>query len=248
MRLSGKTALITGGTSGIGLATARLFQQEGARVAVTGQNPERLTAAAQELGTDVLTIQADVHSLTEIIAMLAQVQERFGRLDVLFVNTGIGSPAPLEAVDEAHLDDLMAVNFKGAFFTIQQSVPLMGSGGSIILNTSWLNEVGAPGLSVLSASKAALRSLARSLGAELAPKGIRVNAVSPGPISTPFHGKMGLPPEQLQQMAGHLQEQVPMRRFGTAEEIAGAALFLASDESSFMLGSEIVVDGGLSQL
>ena len=248
MRLSGKTALITGGTSGIGLATARLFQQEGARVAVTGQNPERLTAAAQELGTDVLTIQADVHSLTEITAMLAQVQERFGRLDVLFVNTGIGSPAPLEAVDEAHLDDLMAVNFKGAFFTIQQSVPLMGSGGSIILNTSWLNEVGAPGLSVLSASKAALRSLARSLGAELAPKGIRVNAVSPGPISTPFHGKMGLPPEQLQQMAGHLQEQVPMRRFGTAEEIAGAALFLASDKSSFMLGSEIVVDGGLSQL
>ena len=248
MRLSGKSALITGGTTGIGLATAKRFQQEGARVAVTGQNPERLAAAAQELGPDVLTIRADARSVSDTAAVMAQVKEQFGGLDVLFVNAGVAIPAPLDAVDEAHLDDQMAVNFKGTFFTVQKAVPLMESGGSIILNTSWLDEVGTAGLSVLSASKAAVRSLARSLGAELASKGIRVNAVSPGPISTPIYGKMGMPPEQLQQMAGQIQGKVPLGRFGTAEEIVGAVLFLASDESSFMLGSEIVVDGGLSQL
>ena len=248
MRLSGKMALIIGGTSGIGLATAKRFQAEGARVAITGQNPERLAAAAQELGENTLAIQADARSLTETKAGMAQVQQHFGKLDVLFVNAGVAFPGPLETVDEAHIDTMFDINFKGTFFAVQSAVPLMEKGGSIILNTSWLDEVGVSGLSILSASKAAARSLARTLSAELAPKGIRVNAVSPGAIATPIYGKMGLPPEHLEQMAGQIQKQIPLGRFGQPEEIAAAVVFLASDDSSYCLGAELVVDGGMSQL
>jgi NAD(P)-dependent dehydrogenase (short-subunit alcohol dehydrogenase family) len=176
-----------------------------------------------------------------------EIQERFGRLDILFANAGIGRAAMLDAVTEQQIDEQFAINFKGIFFAVQKAAPLMEKGGSILLTTSFLNEVGTPGLSILSATKAAVRSLARSLGSELASRGIRVNAVSPGPISTPFHGKLGLSDQQLKDAAAGIEVQVPPHRFGEAVEIARAALFLASDDASFMTGAEVVVDGGLTQ-
>ncbi len=248
MKLSNKIALITGGTSGIGLEAAKLFRDEGARVIVTGSDPARLDAAAGQLGSDVLAQRADLRIPRELDGVFDEIRRRFGRLDILFANAGIGLAAPLESVTEQQIDEQFAVNFKGIFFTVQKAVPHLAKGGSIVLTTSFLNAVGAPGLSILSATKAAVRSLARSLGAELAPRGIRVNAVSPGPVSTPFHGKLGLSESDLKEAAAGIEAQVPLRRFGEAREVAKVALFLASDDASFMTGSEVVVDGGLSQL
>jgi NAD(P)-dependent dehydrogenase (short-subunit alcohol dehydrogenase family) len=248
MKLSNKIALVTGGTSGIGLEAARLFREEGATVVIVGQNPARLQSAAVELGEGVTALRGDLSSPAEIDNVIEQIRQALGRLDVLFANAGMGLAAPLEAVTEDQIDKQFDVNFKGVFFTIQKAVPLLAEGGSIILTTSYLNEVGEPGLSILSASKAAVRSLARSLGAELAPRGIRVNAVSPGPISTQFRAKLGLSEKQLNEAAAATEDQVPLHRFGEAVEIAEAAVFLASDDSSFMTGSEMVVDGGVTQL
>jgi NAD(P)-dependent dehydrogenase (short-subunit alcohol dehydrogenase family) len=244
MKLNGKIALITGGTSGIGLATATLFHSEGAQVVVVGNDPDRLGAAAAAIGKNSLALRADLRRPADIDQVIAAVRERFGRLDILFANAGLGVAAPLEAVTEAQIDEQFAVNFKGLFFTVQKAVPLMGKGASIVLTTSFLNAVGTPGLSVLSATKAAVRSLARSLGAELAPRGIRVNAVSPGPISTPFAGKMGLSQGELKAMAEGVEAQVPLQRFGEAAEVARAALFLAGPDSSYYTGQTMVVDGG----
>jgi len=248
MKLNGKIALITGGTSGIGLATATLFHSEGAQVVVVGNDPDRLGAAAPAIGKNSLALRADLRRPADIDRVIAAVRERFGQLDILFANAGLGVAAPLEAVTEAQIDEQFAVNFKGLFFTAQKAVPLMGKGASIVLTTSFLNAVGTPGLSVLSATKAAVRSLARSLGAELAPRGIRVNAVGPGPISTPFAGKMGLSQGELKAMAEGVEAQVPLQRFGEAEEVARAALFLAGPDSSYVTGTELVVDGGLTQI
>ncbi len=213
-----------------------------------GQDPARLQAAAIELGDGVTTLRGDLSSPAEIDNVIEQIRQTFGRLDVVFANAGMGLAAPLEAVTEDQIDKQFDVNFKGVFFTIQKAVPLLVEGGSIILTTSYLNEVGTPGLSILSASKAAVRSLARSLGAELAPRGIRVNAVSPGPIGTSFVTKLGLSEKELNEAAAATKDQVPLHRFGEAVEIAKAAVFLASNDSSFMTGSEMVVDGGLTQL
>ena len=248
MKLSNKIALVTGGTSGIGLEAARLFREEGATVVIVGQTPARLQSAAVELGDGVTAMRGDFSSPAQIDNVIEQIRQALGRLDVVFANAGMGLAAPLEAVTEDQIDKQFDVNFKGIFFTIQKAVPLLGEGGSIILTTSYLNEVGEPGLSILSASKAAVRSLARSLGAELAPRGIRVNAVSPGPISTQFGTKLGLSEKELNEAAAATKDQVPLHRFGEAVEIAKAAVFLASDDSSFMTGSEMVVDGGLTQL
>jgi len=246
MKLKSKVALITGGTSGIGLEAAKLFRDEGARVIVSGVNPARLQEASRQLGPDVLVLRADLRVRTDMDELIATIREKFKRLDVLFANAGIGFAAPLETVTEDQIDEQFSINFKGIFFTIQKAAPLLSKGGSIVLTTSFLNAVGTPGLSVLSATKAAVRSLARSLGAELAPRGIRVNAVSPGPISTPFHSKLGLSETELTEVAAGIKAQVPLHRFGEAGEIAKAALFLASEDSSFMTGAEVVVDGGLS--
>jgi NAD(P)-dependent dehydrogenase (short-subunit alcohol dehydrogenase family) len=243
MKLANKVALITGGTSGIGLEAAKLFRDEGARVVVVGANADRLQEAARQLGPVVLALRADLRVRTDIDTLVATIQEKFGHLDILFANAGIGFAAPLESVTEDQIDDQFALNFKGIFFVVQRAAPLLGDGASIVLTTSFLDAVGAPGLSILSATKAAVRSLALSLGAELAPRGIRVNAVSPGPISTPFHDKLGASEKDRAALAA----QVPMRRFGKADEIAKAALFLASEDSAFMTGAEVVVDGGLSQ-
>jgi NAD(P)-dependent dehydrogenase (short-subunit alcohol dehydrogenase family) len=248
MRLSNKVALITGGTSGIGLEAARLFHSEGARVIVTGADQARLDAASRELGSNVLALRADLRRLDQLDKVFDEIQRRFGRLDILFANAGVGLAAPLDAITEEQIDEQFAVNFKGIFFAVQKAAPLLARGGSVVLTTSFLNAVGTPGLSILSATKAAVRSLARSLGAELAPRGIRVNAVSPGPTSTPFHSKLGLSADQLKEAAAGVEAQLPLHRFGEPNEIAKAALFLASDDASFMTGSEVVVDGGLSQL
>jgi NAD(P)-dependent dehydrogenase (short-subunit alcohol dehydrogenase family) len=248
MKLSNKIALVTGGTSGIGLEAARLFREVGATVVIVGQNPARLQSAAAELGEGVTGLRGDLSNPDQIDNIIEQIRQTLGRLDVLFANAGMGLAAPLEAVTDDQIDKQFAVNFKGVFFTIQKSVPLLAEGSSIILTTSYLNEVGVPGLSILSASKAAVRSLARSLGAELAPRGIRVNAVSPGPISTPFGSKLGLSEKQLNEAAATIEDEDPLHRFGEAVEIAKAAAFLASNDSSFMTGSEMVVDGGVTQL
>ncbi|MFC0408901.1 SDR family oxidoreductase [Roseomonas elaeocarpi] len=248
MKLEGKIALVTGGTSGIGLATAELFVREGAQVVVVGTDRARLDAAAARLGDHGFAVQADLRAPGAADRVAEAVRERHGRLNILFANAGLGRAAPLEAVTEAQFDEQVGINFRGLFFTVQKSVPLLDRGGSIVLTTSFLNAVGTPGLSVLSATKAAVRSLARTLGAELAPRGIRVNAVSPGPISTPFAAKMGLGEQELRAMAEGVEAQVPLGRFGEAVEVARAALFLASDDSAFVTGMELIVDGGLSQV
>jgi NAD(P)-dependent dehydrogenase (short-subunit alcohol dehydrogenase family) len=248
MRLANKTALITGATTGIGFHTAQLFVNQGARVFITGQDAARLASAAAQLGHQTTALQVDVLHLASLDAAAAKIKEQVGHIDILFANAGVAFATPLEATPEARFDELMDINVKGVFFTVQKFAPLMGQGGSIILNTSWLDQVGTAGLSALSASKAAVRSFTRSFAAELLPRGIRVNAVSPGAINTPIHGKTGMTPEQLTQFAASVQAKIPLARFGEAHEVAAAALFLASDESSYMLGSEMVVDGGFSQL
>jgi NAD(P)-dependent dehydrogenase (short-subunit alcohol dehydrogenase family) len=247
MKLNGKTALVTGGTTGIGLESAKLLRREGARVIVTGVDEKRIAEARRELGPEVEVVRADFRQSADIDRLFRTVRERFTQLDILFANAGVGKVASLEAVTEAQIDDQFSINFKGIFFAVQKSAPLMSKGGSIVLTTSFLNETGTPGFSILAASKAAVRSLARTLGAELAPLGIRVNAISPGPVSTSFHSKLGLTDAQLNDAAASIEAGVPLRRFGEAREIANAVLFLASDDASFMTGTEIVVDGGLTQ-
>ena len=249
LKLEGKVAVITGGNSGIGLATAKEFAAQGARVVISGRDPKTLDAAVKEIGPDVLAVRADVARLDDIDHLFAAVKARFGRVDVLFVNAGIGGFAPLEKMTEALYDSIIDVNLKGAFFTIQKALPLLADGASIVLNTSIAAHIGWPiGTSVYSASKAALLTLARTLSAELVGRNIRVNAISPGPVTTPIFGRLGLAPEAVEQFRRQVEADVPMKRFGRPEEIAKTALFLASEDSSFLLGAEIVADGGLSRL
>lgn len=247
-RLAGKKALITGGTTGIGFATAKRFLEEGAQVAISGQNQERLQEALSKLGNNAIGVLADLSLVNNVQTMVEQVKRDFGSLDILVANAGITKPAPVNVVDEAHINEQFDINFKGVFFTLQKVLPILNNPASIVLNTSCLDEMGMSGMSIYSASKAAVRSLARSFSAELVGQGIRVNAVSPGPIETPIYSKLGMPAEAVQSMAEGLIGQIPMGRFGQADEVAKAVLFLASDDSSFMLGEEIVVDGGWSKI
>ncbi|TAK89470.1 MAG: SDR family oxidoreductase [Burkholderiaceae bacterium] len=247
-KLSGKTALITGGSSGIGLATARLFRDEGARLVITGRNPDSLARAQEELGSDTLVISSEAGNLEEIDSLMAQVKARFNELDILFVNAGIVKPTPIEEVSESQFDEIMGVNFKGVFFAIQKALPLFSANASIIATTSVTNQKGVPLFNVYAASKAALRSLVQSLGVTLISRGIRINAISPGPIFTPMFDSLGLPDDLLQTRKREMALKSPIKRFGMPEEVAKAALFLASDDSSYMLGEQIVVDGGVSLL
>jgi NAD(P)-dependent dehydrogenase (short-subunit alcohol dehydrogenase family) len=247
-RLQGKRTLITGGTTGIGFETAKQFLAEGARVAVTGLNPDTLAQAQQELGKEVIVIKSDAGQVGAQKHLAAEIAKVFDQLDAVFLNAGIGIFQPLEAWDEATFDHLIAINFKGPYFLVQSLLPMLANPASIVLNTSINAHIGMPYSSVYGASKAAMLSLAKTLSGELIDRGIRVNAISPGPIATPILGKSGLPAEQVQQMAEAIRNQIPLKRFGNPIEIAKAAVFLASDESSFMLGSEMIIDGGRSTL
>ncbi|MCU0527786.1 MAG: SDR family oxidoreductase [Elainella sp. Prado103] len=247
-RLQGKRALITGGTTGIGLESAKQFLAEGARVIITGQNSDRLTQAQQELGENVIVINSDAGQVEAQKHLAEAIRQSFGQLDVVFLNAGIGIFQPIEAWDEAAFDKQMTVNLKGPYFLIQSLLPILANPASIVLNTSINAHIGMPNSSVYAASKAAMISLAKTLSGELVERGIRVNAISPGPVSTPIYEKLGVPTEALGQMAEAIRHQIPLKRFGDPIEIAKAAVFLASDESAFMLGSEIVIDGGMSTL
>ena len=245
-RLKGKTVLITGGSSGIGLATARLFRDEGAQLVITGRDPERLAAAQEELGSETLVIRSEAGSLAEIAFLMEQVKRRFDQLDVLFLNAATGTPAPIEQVSEAQFDETMGVNFKGVFFSIQKALPLLSGNASIIVTTSITNRTGSPNASVYAASKAALRSLVQSLSLALISRGIRVNAINPGPIDTGGFNRLPLPQEVFQAIKADIIGRSPIKRLGSPEEIAKVALFLASDDSAYVVGEEIVVDGGIS--
>lgn len=243
-KLDGKIALITGGTTGIGLASARLFHREGAKVFVSGRNPETLAAAKKRLPPEVTIIQADSASLEDLDRLVAQLKAQAGRLDVMFVNAGIGEFQSLEEASEAHWDRIMDVNLKGAFFLTQKALPLLGKGASVLYTTSVVNRKGFPGTAAYSASKAGLAGLVRVLAVELAPRGIRVNSLAPGPIETPIHAKLGLAPDALGAFLDDMSQRIPMKRIGTDDEVAGVALFLASKDSAYMTGEEVLVDGG----
>jgi NAD(P)-dependent dehydrogenase (short-subunit alcohol dehydrogenase family) len=247
-RLKDKRALITGGTSGIGLETARQFLKEGARLAITGKNPATLEAARKELGSDVLIIPSDA-SDAGVQKTVAQIlRQAFGGLDVLFVNAGIAELRPVEKWDEAGFDHTFSINVKGPYFLIQALLPILANPASIVLNASVNAHVGMANTSVYGASKAALLSLTRTLSGELISRGIRVNAVSPGPISTPLYGKLGLSESDLKAVSASIQSLVPAGRFGNPSEIASAIVFLASDESAYTVGAEIMIDGGMGNL
>ncbi len=247
-RLKGKRALITGGTTGIGFETARQFLAEGARVAITGKNPANLAAARQKLGDDVLVIESDAGDAQAQREVADRIRDSFGALDVLFLNAGVVDMRPIGQIDEAAFDRSLAINLKGPYFLIQALLRVFARPASIVLNGSVNAHLGMPNTTIYAASKAALLSLARTLSGELAAQGIRVNAVSPGPIATPLYGKLGFSESELKAVAASIQGQVPAGRFGTPSEIASAVVYFASDESAFAIGSELLIEGGMRNL
>jgi NAD(P)-dependent dehydrogenase (short-subunit alcohol dehydrogenase family) len=247
-RLEGKVAVITGGNSGIGLATAKRFLEEGAKVAISGRSQQTLDEAAKQLGKDVLVVKSDTAKVSEIESFVNVVAKKFGKIDVLFVNAGVAKFAPFADTSEAIYDEQFNINVRGAYFTIQKALPHLNDGASIILNTSVAGSKGTEGASAYSSTKAAMRSFARTLAAELVGRNIRVNAVAPGPIVTPIFGRTGLPQEAIDEFAKQIKEDVPMKRFGQPEEVAGAVAFLASSDASYITGVELNVDGGFGHI
>lgn len=241
-QVQGKVAVVTGGNSGIGYAAAKELKENGATVVITGRSAERVNAAASELGVEGLV--ADVSDLNALDSLVQAVGDKHGKVDVLFVNAGIFKPTPLGHMSEEVFDETMNINFKGAVFTLEKFLPILNDGASVI-NLSSINAyAGMPNATVYSASKAAMNSFTRTAAFELAPRKIRVNSVNPGPISTPIFGKTGMSEEQINGMAGALQNRIPLQRFGQPEDIAKLVGFLASDDASFITGSEYNIDGG----
>jgi len=248
LKHEGKVAVITGGNSGIGLATAQRLVSEGAYVFITGRRQTELDAAVKLIGKNVTAVQGDVANLIDLDRLYATVKQQKGRVDILFANAGGGEFAPLGSITEAHYDKTFNANVKGLLFTVQKALPLFTNGGSIILNASIVSIKGTPALSVYSATKAAVRSFARTWTLDLKGRRIRVNAVSPGPIDTPGVDGLAKTPEELAQFKAAMISAVPMGRMGTSDEIAKAVSFLASDDASFITGIELFVDGGMAQV
>lgn len=248
-KLADKIAVITGGSSGIGLATAKRFVNEGAFVFVTGRRQSELDAAVNEIGRSVTGVPSDVSNLADIDKLYTTVKEQKGRVDIIFANAGIGEFAPLGQITEDHFDKQFNVNVKGLLFTVQKALPLMQSGGSIVLNASIVSSTGSPALSVYSATKAAVRSFARTWSVDLKDRKIRVNAISPGIVPTPgYNTSLGMTQEQVDQYVQSSIDSIPLGRPGTTDEIAKVVSFLASDDSSYVNGIELFVDGGLAQI
>ena len=248
-KLAGKIALVTGGNSGIGLATARRFVAEGAYVFITGRRQEPLDAAVREIGAEHVTgVQGDVASLTDLDRLFATIRQSKGRLDVVFANAGVAEFAPLGEITEEHYDRIFNINVKGLLFTVQKALPLLQGGGAVILNASIVGVKGFPGMSVYSATKAAVRNFARGWSADLKGRGIRVNVISPGPILTPGMTRLNENEEKQRAFEEGLAAGVPLGRIGDPDEIAKAAVFLASEDSSFVAGTELFVDGGFAQV
>jgi NAD(P)-dependent dehydrogenase (short-subunit alcohol dehydrogenase family) len=245
-RFKGKFALVTGGTSGMGLATARQFITEGGKVVITGRSTESVTEAARELGPNAFPVVSDAGSMADLLGLRSRVAEFTGHLDLVYVNAGFARFSPLASAGEDHFDELFDTLVKGSFFTVQQMLPLMEAGSAVVFNTSVVTEMGIENLSVYSAAKAAVQSLVRTFAAELTAKGIRVNAVSPGYIRTHAFRNAGLSPEEIKGAVEHITPAIPVKRFGDAEEIAAAVLFLASPEASYVHGTELKVDAGYS--
>jgi NAD(P)-dependent dehydrogenase (short-subunit alcohol dehydrogenase family) len=249
MQLSNKIALITGGTSGLGFATAQRFIAEGAYVFVTGRRQAELDAAVRELGENAAGIRGDIAKLTDLDLLFASIKETKGRLDILFANAGGGAFVPLEQVTEDHFDKYFGINVKGTLFTVQKALPLMSAGASIILNGSMVSVKGVPAFGVYAATKAALRSFARTWTLDLKSRSIRVNVISPGTIVTPgYKTELGLTDEQIEGFKAQAAASTPLGRTGTPDEVAKAVVFLASDESSYINGIELFVDGGAAQI
>ncbi len=247
MKLENKITVITGGNSGIGLATAHEFKTQGAHVIIIGRKPDAVAAAAKEVGGDTLGLVADVAKVAELDAAFRIIREKYGRVDVLFANAGIAKFLPIGEVTEEFFLEQVGINMKGAYFSAQKALPLLSEGASVIFTSSTVSHFGMPGSSVYSMTKAALINLAKTLAVELASKKIRVNVVSPGPISTPIFGKMGLPEAAVQELGGAILAQVPLGRFGEAWEIAKAVTYLASSDAAYVTGTELLVDGGMAQ-
>jgi NAD(P)-dependent dehydrogenase (short-subunit alcohol dehydrogenase family) len=247
-RFKGKVAVITGGNSGIGLGVAKAYAQEGAEVAITGRDEKTLESAAKEIGDGVLAIRSDAGKVAEIEAAMKKIQGRFGRIDALFVNAGVGKFVPFEEITEKLFDETVDINMKGVFFAIQKAIPLMPKGSAIVVNASINAHLGMPGTTVYGATKAAVLNMVRTISADLLEKGIRVNAISPGPITSALLARDGITREKLQETKDWIQSQVPLKRFGTPEEVAAAVLYLTSPESAFVLGTELIIDGGMASL
>ena len=248
-KLAGKIALITGGNSGIGLATAKRFVAEGAYVFITGRRQANLDAAVEEIGgSNVMAVQADSSRLADLDRLYAIIQQQKGRLDVVFANAGGGSLAPLGQISEEHFDTTFSTNVKGVVFTVQKALPLMGGGGTIVLNASTTSIKGTPAFSIYSATKAAVRNLARSWALDLKGSGIRINVISPGVVPTPGYDGLGLSKEQIQGFVEAQAATIPLGRVGTTDEIARAVVFLASEDSAFVNAVELFVDGGMTQV
>jgi len=247
-KLENKVAVITGGSSGIGLATAKEFIANGAKVVIFGRSKQALDNATESLGSNSISVQGDVSKVSDLDRLYSITISRFGGIDILFVNAAQAKLAAIADTTEDLFDEMIGINFKGAYFTLQRAIPHLNNDASVIITTSWLNSIGFGGSSLLSASKAALRSVVRVASAELIEKGIRVNAVSPGAIGTPLWGKIGLPEEVLKAAGEAITNQIPVKRWGQAEEIAKTVLFLAAADSSYIIGNELMVDGGLRQI
>ena len=246
--LEGKTFLVTGGTTGIGLATVKALADAGAKVIATGRNPKTLEVAKAELAGHAELIASDAGDPKAIEDLFAEVSQKHGKLDGIFLNAGVARFAPLEALSKEDFDWTMHINVLGPMLAVRNSLSLLNEGASIVINTSVSNQKGMPNTAIYAASKAALDSFVRTAAVELAPKKVRVNAISPGPIETPIYGKLDMPKEQIEGFAQSIQSQVPLQRFGASDEVAKAARFLLSSESSYVTGTELTVDGGMTAL